>query len=312
MKMDFSLCGEFRQTIQNLHAFSAAVSGVYRVDPAEIGPFIDFSYFDLIDKERFTLSGEKREGDILIKTRLHGQDAAFLFHLENQGYVQAGLPDRILEYLALDRREFRLEVYPIVLVTCRWPGAKELSPLISDFPNKRVLYFDFEVVVLDEMLAFEYVGQNNPAALALSGGMQVDPRERARLAVTFLESLAAVELSPEERQIVMGFFFGHLRLEPEEKLQMKEDLSKVEGMQHFTEEEIMGLNIPFVDWALDRGERQGEASLVLRQLKHRFGDLKAEQATMIQSLPLEKLEELGESLLKFETPKDLEEWLTAS
>src|SRR5213075_1964990 len=92
----------------------------------KLAPFIDFSYFELIDKERFTLSGEKREGDILIKTRLHGQDAAFLFHLENQGYVQAGLPDRILEYLALDRREFRLEVYPIVLVTCRWPGAKEL------------------------------------------------------------------------------------------------------------------------------------------------------------------------------------------
>src|SRR5437868_13249492 len=80
------------------------------------------------------------------------------------------------------------------------------------------------------MMALEHARSANPAALALSGGMRIGPHERARLAVTFLESLAAVNLSEEEREIVAEFFFGHLRLDQEEKLQLKEELTKVGGM----------------------------------------------------------------------------------
>src|ERR1051325_3535319 len=50
----------------------------------DLARHIDFECFELVNKERFTLSGAKREGDVLVKTRLRTSEAAFLFHLENQ------------------------------------------------------------------------------------------------------------------------------------------------------------------------------------------------------------------------------------
>ena len=65
--------------------------------------------------------------------------------------------------------------------------------------------------------------------------------------------------------------------------------------------------------AIQQGEAIGlqkEASkLVLRQLKRRFGELPPHITETIQKLSVEKLEDLGEALLDFETQADLINWL---
>ena len=70
-----------------------------------------------------------------------------------------------------------LEVYPVVVVTCHWPVAKNLSPLISEFPDSRVLFFNFRVVLLEELLAAEHVTSRNPAVLAMSGAMRMNQQD---------------------------------------------------------------------------------------------------------------------------------------
>ncbi|TRT76709.1 MAG: DUF4351 domain-containing protein, partial [Microcystis sp. M_OC_Ca_00000000_S217Cul] len=55
--------------------------------------------------------------------------------------------------------------------------------------------------------------------------------------------------------------------------------------------------------------QQGEANLVLRLLKRRFGELPPHITETIQKLSVEKLEDLGEALLDFETQADLINWL---
>jgi hypothetical protein len=57
------------------------------------------------------------------------------------------------------------------------------------------------------------------------------------------------------------------------------------------------------------GLQKGEAKLVLRQLKRRFGELPPHITETIQKLSVEKLEDLGEALLDFETQADLINWL---
>ena len=57
------------------------------------------------------------------------------------------------------------------------------------------------------------------------------------------------------------------------------------------------------------GIQQGEANLVLRLLKRRFGELPPHITETIQKLSVEKLEDLGEALLDFETQADLINWL---
>ncbi len=57
--------------------------------------------------------------------------------------------------------------------------------------------------------------------------------------------------------------------------------------------------------------QEGEATLVLRQLTRRLGQVAPEVRSQIQQLPVEQLEELGEALLDFSSTQDLTDWLEA-
>ncbi len=60
------------------------------------------------------------------------------------------------------------------------------------------------------------------------------------------------------------------------------------------------------------GKQEGEATLVLRLLTRRFGQLTPETQLQIQQLPVTQLEELGEALLDFSSMQDLTDWLQSS
>jgi len=79
--------------------------------------FIDFGHIEFVDKERFTHKGERRTGDLLIKTRFRGEDAAFLIHLEHEGQAHRDLARRMLEYFILDWRDYGVPVYPIAVLS---------------------------------------------------------------------------------------------------------------------------------------------------------------------------------------------------
>jgi predicted transposase YdaD len=68
----------------------------------------------------------------------------------------------------------------------------------------------------------------------------------------------------------------------------------------------------FFQEVLQEGRQEGEVDLVLRQIARRCGKLSIEQQTQIRSLPIERLEKLGEALLDFGGMADLENWLKAN
>ncbi|MEO0948881.1 MAG: DUF4351 domain-containing protein [Cyanobacteria bacterium J06641_5] len=57
------------------------------------------------------------------------------------------------------------------------------------------------------------------------------------------------------------------------------------------------------------GRAEGEQTLILKQLERKVGLVSPELVSRITSLPIEKLEALGEALLGFETTNDLVSWL---
>ncbi|MEL6381157.1 MAG: DUF4351 domain-containing protein [Cyanobacteria bacterium J06626_18] len=59
----------------------------------------------------------------------------------------------------------------------------------------------------------------------------------------------------------------------------------------------------------EEGRIEGERSLVLRLLARKLGSIEPTLRTQIESLPLVKLEALGEALLDFTAMSDLEQWL---
>ncbi|MFM6373930.1 MAG: DUF4351 domain-containing protein, partial [Microcystis panniformis] len=66
---------------------------------------------------------------------------------------------------------------------------------------------------------------------------------------------------------------------------------------------------PLYEQDREKAIQQGETKVVLRQLKRRFGELPPNITETIQKLSVEKLEDLGEALLDFESQADLINWL---
>ena len=64
-----------------------------------------------------------------------------------------------------------------------------------------------------------------------------------------------------------------------------------------------------VEKGMQQGMLRGVASLTIRQLTRRFGELDESTQKRIQQLPLEELERLGEDLLDFPDRSALDDWL---
>jgi hypothetical protein len=73
----------------------------------------------------------------------------------------------------------------------------------------------------------------------------------------------------------------------------------------------MVLSQAYLEWE-QQTELRGKQSLVLRQLNRRIGVIAPETETKVRALSLLRLEELGEALLDFSQPSDLNQWLATN
>lgn len=60
---------------------------------------------------------------------------------------------------------------------------------------------------------------------------------------------------------------------------------------------------------IHQGEQEGTATLTVKQLQWRFGDVDEATQKRIRDLPLAQLKQLGTALLEFSKPDDLAAWL---
>ena len=67
----------------------------------------------------------------------------------------------------------------------------------------------------------------------------------------------------------------------------------------------------WMERGLEQGRQEGERTLLLRLLRKRLGDLDPAVEEQVKGLSAERLEELGEALLDFNSPTDLGAWLQA-
>ena len=293
----------------------AILRGFFEAFLPEVARFIDFSVLEFVDKERFTIDGRKRTGDLLVKTRFRGDAAGFLIHLEHQAQPDPDLARRMLEYFMLDWRDFDIPVYPIAVLSHSEPLQISPTPLCVDFPNEQVLLFKFDVIDLGRMQAESYLKMANPAALALAARMKFDATKRVSLTRDFFTSLAETSVDLDDKLLAVGFFSRYQRLTRRQALQLEQERSKV--MPAMAREKVIQLTNPFIELGITRGRRQGrkegrqqgEIELVLRLLKRRLGSVTASQEKALRALSLSQIGALGEALLEFSSGADLDRWL---
>jgi hypothetical protein len=208
-----------------------------------------------------------------------------------------------------------MPVYP-VLILSHGAGTLDIPmPVTMDFPDRRILEFNFPIINLTRLDARRYAALQNTAGLALSSVMKIAPADRIRLGIDMVGSLAEMPVEEPVRATVAGFFFSNPRFSRRETLKFHEELAMIRSMSR--RERIMQWTNPWIELGVERGadsglregRRREAAVLVLRQMHRRLGSLPTDVEDAIHSLTLRPLEFLGVALLDFKRPAELAAWL---
>ncbi len=282
----------------------------------EVRGYLEVDSIEFLDKEVFTdvTAGERHEVDIIVKARFRGLATYFLVLVENQANQYTKFGKRFFKYFARLYEEHDLPVYPIVLFSFDNPKRPEQSTHIIEFPDLKVVEFNFRVVQLNRLSWRDYLHHQNPVASALMAKMKMTPQERQRVKYECFNLMATLELDPARLQLIAGFVDTYLKLNPEEETWF---MAEIEKLEPFKKEIIMETLTTWEQRGLEKGLQQGlqqglqnEAlALTLRLLKRRFTRLSRATERRIAALSLDQLEELCEAVLDFRDPTQLQHWL---
>jgi hypothetical protein len=266
----------------------------------EVAAYMDRDAVEFLDKEVFTdvTAGERHEVDLVVKTRFRGEETFFLIHVENQAHPQAAFGKRMFRYFARLHEKHDLPVYPIALLSYDAPQRAEPTAYVVQFPDKRVLEFNFAVVQLNRFNWRDFVRSPNPIASALMAKMNIAPADRPRVKMECLRLLATLRLDVAKMQLIGGFLDTYLQLNAEEEETLRREMNVLNAVE---KETVMQIT---TSW-----ERKGKRDLLVKLMRRRFGEVALELEGSLEALTDEQIDEFAEALLSFGSIADARAWL---
>ena len=194
----------------------------------ELAKDLDPDSLEFLDKEIFTdvTHGEKHQADIVAWAKFKGKGLGFLIHVEPQARHETDFRRRMFTYFARFHEKYDVPVYPIALFSHR-SRRPEPARYSVEFPDLKVLAFQFRVVQLSRLEWRDFVDRMNPVVAALMSNMAMKPVERPLVKLACLRMLAQLQLDPARRQLISGFIDEYLQLTIEEKQDFKAEIEKL-------------------------------------------------------------------------------------
>jgi Domain of unknown function (DUF4351) len=156
----------------------------------------------------------------------------------------------------------------------------------------------------------DFGGKANPVASAFMAKMKVRKQDRLLVKFECLRGLTELNLNPAQLHLLLGFVDTYLELAPGENTRLLEQLGRIEGKQ---KEAVMQIVTSWERQGIEKGRQEGRqeqgSALVLRQLKRKLGKISKPIEQTIATLPINRLNDLGEALLDFNSETDLRDWL---
>ncbi|AVP89614.1 DUF4351 domain-containing protein [Synechocystis sp. PCC 6803] len=134
------------------------------------------------------------------------------------------------------------------------------------------------------------------------------PPDRVKVKAECLRLLVTLKLDPARMQLISGFVDTYLTLNQAEETIFKEAIAEFSPLE---QEDVMQLTTSWMLQGIEQGIERGQKSLLLKQIRHRFGELNAVNLSRIDILTVPQLEQLGEVLLDCSDFAELEQWLAA-
>ncbi|MEL7035027.1 MAG: DUF4351 domain-containing protein [Cyanobacteria bacterium J06592_8] len=270
----------------------------------EILEYVEQDTLTFLPEEIFTdvTSGEKRKVDLLTQVKWQEQNRYFLIHLENQAYNQREFERRMFHYFARLDAKYLLPIFPIVIFSYDEPKRPEKSQYIVNFPNRKILEFNYVAIQLNNLNWRSFLNQPNPVAAALMAKMNFAPEERVRVKLECLRMLVTLQLNPAKIELISGFIDTYLRLNLTEEQQLETELEQANLAE---EEQIMEI---VTSW-MEKGIERGEQKIIKRLLKQRFNNMTPTLENRINGLSSEQIENLADSIFDFQSLEDFLNWL---
>ena len=271
--------------------------------------YLDGESITFLDKEIFTdvTQGEKFETDLIAQVKFQQQESFFLVHVEAQSSSDNSFNRRMFTYFSALHQKFSLPVYPIVIFSYDSPLKEAESEYQVEFPDFKVLQFNYRKIQLNRLNWKDYLNQNNPIASALMSKMQIAQKDRPKVKAQCLRLLANLKLDPARMQLISGFVDTYLKLNQLEESEFKQEISTFSQPE---KEKVMQITTSWMEQGLEQGLTR-EKELVLRQLKRKLGQIAPGLESQIKALNIDIVESLGEALLDFNSENDLKAWLSS-
>ncbi len=227
------------------------------------------------------LSNEPIRADSLIML----QSADLVLHLEFQTVPNSAIPFRMADYRLRVHRRYPNKQMRQVVIYLKETGSDLVQQNTFTISGMR---HEFEVIRLWEQDYANFL--NFPGLLPLAVLGRSDNRTQTLREVSSLIDNIQDRREQSNIAAAASLLAG---------LVLNKDV-----IRSVLREEIMRESVIYQDI-----KAQAQASLVLRQLRKRIGNIRPEDESRITNLSVEQLEALGEALLDFASSEDLTAWL---
>jgi predicted transposase/invertase (TIGR01784 family) len=258
----------------------------------QMGEYLDRSEITFLPQEYFTdnKTGSRRAIDVLVQVKFRGQDTCFLIHVENQSYDQDEFDRRLFFYFAMLYKEYQLPVYPIAIFSFDYPLRVQSQQHQVNFPDLKVLEFNFASIQLNQLNWRDFLQQQNPVAAALMAKMRIQKKDRPKVKAECLRLLVTLKLDPAKTQLISKFVDTYLDFDGAEEQQFQAEIDKMDLGQ---KEEIMEVMTSWEKKGMEKGIEKGveteRKTIALSLLRE---NLPLEMIARTTGLTIEQLQDL--------------------
>ncbi len=250
----------------------------------DVAKIIDPDSVKFLQQEYFVdfQEGEEKIIDLLAEVKQLGETAAFLIHIEPQSTSRSIFPARMFFYFALLHQFYQKRIYPIALFSYDKPEKAAKSSYSIEFPDFKVLEFNFKSIQLNRLDWRDYLDRPNPVAAALMSKMKIAKADRPKVKAECLRLMVTLKLDPARSRLISKFVDTYLQLDGKEKQTFQAEIAKLDLNQ---KEKIMET---LTSWEREGMEKERQ-SIALNMLRKR---LDLETIAEVTGLTIAQLQQL--------------------
>ncbi|MCK4260476.1 MAG: hypothetical protein KAX49_15985 [Halanaerobiales bacterium] len=142
--------------------------------------------------------------DIIVETKLKGEDGVILIHVESQAQREIDYNATMYNYFTELYKKHKRKIIPIVIYSHE---IKIIEPdsYIIEFPFLKTLEFKFLKIQLRKESWKKYIKSNNPVAAALISKMDWTEKEKIKVKLEFLRMLTKMRLDDLKTEFLIKF-----------------------------------------------------------------------------------------------------------